>query len=288
MNCIVTGGSGFIGSYLVEALINKNYSVTVIDIVSPPSKFKNKIRFVKSDLLKVKKLNSLVKNHDIVFHFAGVSGINESQVNPLKTAEYNIIATINLLQLCKKHKIKRFIFASTVYVNSEQGSFYKSSKRAAESFIEEYQKKYNLDFTILRFGSIYGIGASKENGIDHILDSAIKKNKIIYNGNRNSIREYIHVKDAATAILKALNKNYVNKHVKITGDKKIPVVQALMTIKKELKFKNKIIFDKNKADEGHYIKSPDTYKIKKSIKIKLKKKIPFQLGVREILENKIK
>ena len=106
-----------------------------------------------------------------------MSGINESMINPLRTAEYNIMGTLRLLKLAKEFGIKRFIFASTVYVNSEQGSFYKSSKRAAEDFIEEYRKKYKLNFTILRFGTVYGERASSENSIDKILKQSFKKKK---------------------------------------------------------------------------------------------------------------
>ena len=93
------------------------------------------------------------------------------------------MGTLRLLKLAKEFGIKRFIFASTVYVNSEQGSFYKSSKRAAEDFIEEYRKKYKLNFTILRFGTVYGERASSENIIDKILNKALKNKKIIYSGN---------------------------------------------------------------------------------------------------------
>ena len=137
MKCLVTGGSGFLGSHLSDELIKQNHRVTIIDKVSPKIRLNKKIRFIKADLLDKNKTELAIKNQDIVFHYGGLSGIDESMVNPLKTAEYNLIGTIRLLELCLKYKIKRFIFASSVYVNSEQGSFYKSSKRAAEDFIEE-------------------------------------------------------------------------------------------------------------------------------------------------------
>ena len=70
---------------------------------------------------------------------------------PHDTVNYNILGTVNLLELCKKYKVKRFVFASSIYVNSKQGGFYRSSKRAAEDYVEEYNQRYNLNFTILRF-----------------------------------------------------------------------------------------------------------------------------------------
>ena len=287
MKCLVTGGLGFLGSYVAEELIKQNHEVTILDKVSPTAKLNRKIKFIKADLLNKKKTELAVKNQDIIFHYGGLSGINESMIDPLKTAGSNIIGTIRLLDLCLKYKIKRFIFASTVYVNSEQGSFYKSSKRAAEDFIEEYKKKYNLEFTILRFGTVYGLRASKENSIDKIIDVALKKKKIIYKGNKKNIREYVNVKDAAKIALKTMNKKYANKYVQITGNKKTSVVKALKIVKKELGFNSKIVFQ-NKKEAGHYVNSPENLKIKKAKKINLRHSTPFNVGIREIIHNKIK
>ena len=287
MKCLVTGGSGFLGSHLAEELIKQNHKVTILDKVSPNIYLNGKIKFIKADLLDKNKTDLAMKNQDIVFHYGGLSGIDESMTNPLKTAEYNILGTIRLLDLCLKFKIKRFIFASTVYVNSEQGSFYKSSKRATEDFIEEYKKKFNLEFTILRFGTVYGFRANKENSIDKIINLGIKKHKIIYSGNRKNIREYINVKDAAKMAIKTMSKKYANKYIQITGSKRTSVTKALKVIKKELAIGSKIIFQ-NKKNEGHYINSPENYKIKKAAKIYLRHSTPFNLGIREIIQNKIK
>tara|TARA_B100001248_G_scaffold252661_1_gene229070 strand:+ start:5485 stop:6348 length:864 start_codon:yes stop_codon:yes gene_type:complete len=287
MKCLVTGGSGFIGSHLVDELIKQNHQITVLDKIFTKNLKNKKIKFVRTNLSNEKQLKKAFKNQDVVFHFGGLSGINESMINPLRTAEYNIMGTIRLLKLAKEFGIKRFIFASTVYVNSEQGSFYKSSKRAAEDFIEEYRKKYKLNFTILRFGTVYGERASSENSIDKILNKALKKKKIIYSGNIKSIREYIHVKDAVKATVKILKKKFMNKYINITGSKKFPVVKALNIIRKELNLNTKIIYE-NKKEEGHYINTPDNLKLKKATKIKIKKSIPFNIGIREIIKTKKK
>ena len=149
------------------------------------------------------------------------------------------------------------------------------------------KKKYNLEFTILRFGTVYGPRASKENNINKIIDVALKKKKIIYKGNKKNIREYINVKDAAKIALKTIHKKYANKHVKITGNKKTSVIKALEIIKKELGFNSKIIYQ-NKNEVGHYINSPENLIIKKAKKINLRHNTPFNIGIREIIQNKIK
>jgi len=285
MNILVTGGSGFLGSHLVDELIKKNHKVTILDKHLPTIKLSKKSRFIKSDLLS-KNLNQAVKNQDIIFHYAGISGIAESMLNPKLTADYNIIGTIRLLELCLKFNVKRFIFASTVYVNSEDGSFYKSSKRAAEDFIQEYNKKYDLEFTILRFGTIYGLRANKENSINNIINTALRKKRVIYAGRKKNIREYINVKDAAKIALKAMSKKYRNRYIKVSGRNKVPVSKALKIIKKEFGFSSRILY-KNKKDVGHYTVSPNNFKIKKDIKINFRQTIPFNIGIREIIKSKL-
>ena len=81
------------------------------------------------------------------------------------SVKLNVLATVQLMELCTKFKIKRFIHASSVYAISKDGGFYRSSKKAAEEYIEEYKNIHNLKFTILRFGSLYGSRSQKNNGL---------------------------------------------------------------------------------------------------------------------------
>ena len=103
--------------------------------------------------------------------------------------------------------MKRFIYASSVYVNSREGGFYGVSKKSAELFVEEYLRAFGLEFTILRYGSLYGPRSNNKNGLRKIISDAIQNNSLTYNGNKDAIREYIHVRDAAKASVKAMEKN---------------------------------------------------------------------------------
>ncbi|SVD95650.1 uncharacterized protein METZ01_LOCUS448504, partial [marine metagenome] len=94
-------------------------------------------------------------------------------------------------------KVQRFIFASTIYVYSNLGGFYRCSKQAAELFVEEFNGCYGLDFTILRYGSLYGARAGDDNGIRRFLLQGFRDGKIVYPGTGDEVREYIHAKDAA-------------------------------------------------------------------------------------------
>ena len=142
---------------------------------------------------------------------------------------------------------------------SELGSFYRVSKQACEKIIEEYQKAFGLNYTILRYGSLYGPRSNNANAIYNFLYQAINSNKIIRKGNGNEIREYIHVKDAARLSVKALDKKYANKHLIITGNQSIKIKDLLIMINEMFDKKLEIEF-KFENNSHHYDITPYNYK----------------------------
>ena len=152
MKILVIGGSGFIGTHLVNCLNEEGHDVTVYDLKKSKNISANQ-KYIIGNILDEEKLDDAIKNVEYVYLFASIADIEVASENPSKTAKINIIGTINTLESCKKHKIKKIIFASSVYVYSRQGGFYRCSKQSAEIFIEEYYKAYNLNYTIFRYGS---------------------------------------------------------------------------------------------------------------------------------------
>ena len=164
-----------------------------------------------------------VQNHDVIFNFAALSDIEESIQNPISAADINIIGNINIALACIKYKVKKLIFASTIYVHSNQGGFYKVSKQSSELFLEEFSKRFQLKYTTLRFGTIYGKSSSIKNGLKRVIYSALKNKKLEYLGSHRAQRRYLHVSDAIKACIKIINKRYDNKNILITGKKIIKV-----------------------------------------------------------------
>jgi UDP-glucose 4-epimerase len=281
---LVIGGSGFVGSHVADALSNNGYLVTIFDNKKSKWLKKNQKMILGSINNKV-KVFSAIRKKDYVFNFAAVSDILYASKNPHETVQVNISGTINILEGCKKYKIKRFIQASSIYVNSIEGGYYKCSKKAAEDYIEEFEKKNKVNYTILRFGSLYGPRADKNNGIYKIISSAVVKNKIIYYGNIKAARSYIHVEDAAEACVKILKKNFINEYIILTGPKEIKLRYFLHQLSKKLGIK-KVLF-LNKKETGHYVKTPNTFKPKVGIKYN---KIKYKNFFNEIiyLTNKLK
>lgn len=141
MKILVTGGAGFIGSHVADALSDAAHEVTVFDI-KPSPYLRDDQQEVVGDLMDMEFMRRVVGDNQVVFHLAGIADIDECKVNPIETARINILGTVQLLEICKDMKVKRFIFASSAYVYSNSGSFYRSSKPACESFIENYADLY--------------------------------------------------------------------------------------------------------------------------------------------------
>jgi UDP-glucose 4-epimerase len=117
----------------------------------------------------------------------------------------------------RAHGVRRFLFASTAYVYSREGGFYRCSKQACESYIEEYARTFGLGYTVIRYGSLYGPRADASNGVYRLLRMAMTEGRIAYSGAPDDIREYIHVEDAATLSADVLDATYEGQHVTLTG-----------------------------------------------------------------------
>lgn len=284
MKITVTGGSGFVGSHIADQFSKNGHEVTIFDKKESLWLRKDQ-KIIIGDLQNESNLKKAIYNANVVCHFAALSDIEDALNKPIETVNENILGTVKVLELCCKYKIKKFIHASSVYANSSEGGFYGSSKRASEDYIEEYSKRYGLDYTILRFGTIYGERSNITNGVTRIIINAIKTGKVVYFGNKESVREYVHVLDVAKACIQMLENKFKNKHVVLTGDKPIKVMDFLKSLVKIMKISNKIEFGDRKF--GHYIKTPYSYKFKTGEKFALNSSINFNKGLNKLV-NKLK
>ena len=255
---LVTGGSGFIGSHVADTLEEEGYQVVLFDTVPSEYKSQSQEEFI-GDILIPGEIEKAMEGCDLVYHFAAQADIRASSDIPTRTIMANIIGTQNVLEAARKHEVKRFMFASTIYVYSELGSFYRVSKQACEKIIEEYQREFDLDYTILRYGSLYGSRANEFNFIANSILQALKNKKIVRRGDGEEIREYIHVKDAARLSLDAIDDKFRNKHLIITGHQQIKVKDLLIMIKEI--FGGEIEIEFGQEEElHHYEITPYNYK----------------------------
>ena len=177
-----------------------------------------------------------------------------------KTKRRFRIGNLNVLEACKQvGTIDRFIYASSAYALSNDGSFYGISKNSSERLTEEYYNKFGLKYTVIRYGSLYGSRASHNNYIYNLLRNAIINGELNYKGDGQDLREYIHAADSAKLSVDILeDKQYENKYIILTGVERLKRIDLLTMINEIMQNQLKIkkISDNNM---GHYKITPYSY-----------------------------
>ena len=275
MKVIVFGGSGFLGSHVADALDDAGHDVTIYDLKRSPYLRKSQ-KMIVGDCLDEQKVLSAVKGKEVVYNFSGIADIEEACRSPFNTIKTNIIGNTIILEASVKTKVKRFVFASSMYVYSKYGSFYRSSKQSCELLIENYSEAYGLPYTILRYGSLYGPRADERNFIYRIIKQAFIENKISRHGDGEELREYIHVHDAARGSVEILAKEFANQNVIISGNQQMRIRDFLYMIKEMFDNKIKIEFLPARNNPGHYEITPYTFAPK--IGKKLTNRLYFDLN----------
>ena len=255
---VVVGGSGFIGSHVADHLSKAGYQVTIYDKTDSQWLMPDQL-MVTGDIQDSDKLNDVISGAEIVYNFAALADINQALDQPIETVNVNILGNLSIMEACRMHGIKRFIYASTVYVHSREGGFYRCSKQASEAYVEEYQKIYGLDYTILRYGSLYGPRSDETNGLYRIVKLALETSEVSYKGGADSMREYIHVDDAARASVVAANDEFKNQSIVLTGQEPMKVIDMLKMLSEILGLPLEEARIINDQYEGHYVTTPYSY-----------------------------
>jgi len=245
---LVTGGAGFIGSHLVDRLIEEGYAVMVLDNLSRGSleNINAKADFEKIDVTSKKFLELMKKiTPDIIFHLAAQSDIGQSLKNSRKDIAVNFLATQTLLEQAKVLKIKKIIFASSAAVYAESKklpvdeenikepiSLYGASKLLSEYLLQNYHKIRGLPYTSLRFANVYGPkqDTSAEGGVVAIfIDKILRNNQVTIFGDGMQTRDFIYVSDIVEACLLSLSN-------KVTGEFNIGTTQetSILSLYKKL------------------------------------------------------
>jgi UDP-glucose 4-epimerase len=261
MKVIVTGAAGFIGSHVCERLAKekKIKQITAVDhlkdgkLVNLNYVLKSKkVKFIKCDIRNRKKISKIITKHDAVIHLAALSDIVPSIENPRDYLETNINGTLNILELMRKKKIKKIIYAGSSSCYGIPSKFptredelidtrypYSFSKYIGEQMIHHWSEVYNINYISLRLFNVYGT-RSRTNGaygaaLGVFLKQKLEKKPFTVVGDGNQKRDFINVKDVADAFYKALiskknNQIYnigygkpfsINKMLEIIGGTKI-------------------------------------------------------------------
>ena len=255
---IVFGGSGFVGSHTADSLTERGYDVTIFDL-KESLYLKDSQKMIIGDILNYNDVLKSISGHKFVYNFSGISDIDECHNNPLETIKYNILGNANVIKASIEKKALKYMFASSAYVTSSSGSFYRISKLSSEQIIEEFSKEFKISYVLLRYGSLYGERSDRRNSIYRIIEEALCTNKIEYYGDGGETREFIHVKDAADLSVDALDNKYNGEVLLLSSDEAMKYKELLETVNEILDKKVKIVI-KPSTEETHYRMSPYSFK----------------------------
>ncbi|MBQ4178490.1 MAG: SDR family NAD(P)-dependent oxidoreductase [Elusimicrobia bacterium] len=269
MKILVTGGAGFIGSNIVDALIEKKHKVVIVDNLATGN-IKNvnkKAKFYKVSVCDKKKIDDIFKKEkiDIVIHHAAQLDVRKSVADPCFDADVNIKGTLNILEACKNTKVKKIIFASsggTIYGECgakapDEKAFanplspYGVAKLSVEHYIKAYSALFGLKYTVLRYANVYGPrqDANGEAGVVAIFIGKMTANKEVFIfGDGKQLRDYVYVKDVVSANIKSLTKGN-NEVINIGTNKTTSVTKLAAELSKIIGYEKKPVFKPKRKGE---------------------------------------
>lgn len=281
---LIFGGAGFIGSYVVDELLCRNYDVVVADIKE--EKYHHDVKFVKCDITNRQDIeNALTRDIDIVYNFAGYANLDHAAKDPVPTIELNILGNLYIIdEIRKKRNVERYVYASSAYAMNDKGSFYGISKLASEKLVEEYYHKYDIKYTILRYGSVYSERNFDNNYIYSLVRNVVETHKIVHEGDGNEIREYIHAADVAKMAVQVIeSEEYIGQYIILTGVERMRRIELFEMIK-EILGEDVEIELKNTGYANHYKYSPYALQAKMSRKMVSNSYIDIGQGLLECIK----
>ena len=264
MNILVTGGSGFIGSRLVDLLFRQGHNVTVLDyhmspyllqMITSAQNFNNRLNYMPGSITDAPKCREACEGQNVVYHLAALKSVPESIEIPLQYNNVNINGTVNMLEAAKNAKVNRFVFASSsaIYGNQEThlpimetlkprpSSPYAVTKLAGESYCRAYSYTHGLRTVALRFFNVYGPGQAPNDPyagvISKFIDSILKGERPKIFGDGKQTRDFVYVDDVVLALAHTINPAFrLNnfEEFNIGSGRGNSLLQTLDIIKKQL------------------------------------------------------
>jgi UDP-glucose 4-epimerase len=241
MVILVTGGSGFIGSHIVDKLLEKGFDVRVFDLAKP---HRDDVEWFKSDLLNKEDLLKAFRDVTHVFHLGAIADVNVALSNPELCVKVNEIGTLNVLQAAQSFEVERIILASTTWVYGRTEGIvteetpipppdhiYTASKIAQEHLLISWNKHYGLPYTILRYDIPYGPRMRSNMAIATFVRKAMKKEPITVFGDGKQGRCFIYVEDLAEGNVSALRDQAKNQVINLAGKEFITIIQVIEELK---------------------------------------------------------
>lgn len=279
MKILITGGSGFIGSHLVDVLLEQNHEVLIYDKEVP--RFNQKCSSVIADTGNLEQLVSESKGIDYIYHLAAEANVNIFFNNPLYSNINTSHNTLNVLECARRNNIKRVLLASTEWIyGSVEGDekdfiteetpyaqnpdhLYTSAKIAAELFCKNYETLYGVNYTIMRYGIPFGERARDATVTPIFINKILAGGEISIHGDGSQTRQFVYVGDLARGNAACLKPEAENRIFNINGREKISVLGIVRTLEEILGKKANIKFSEDRKGnyKGRFISSEKAERI---------------------------
>jgi UDP-glucose 4-epimerase len=295
MRIAVTGGSGFIGSHVVDRLIGAGHTVIVID-TRPPHR--PDVTYRQVDLSDLGGIVGATRDVDVVFHLAAVSNVNDAYKHPVGTIRINVTGTVNVFEAGRRNGVQRTVLASTVWVYAgahgdapldedapfhlpSAGHIYTSSKIASELIAHNYNELYDTSFTILRYGIPFGPRMREQLVIPRFVRMALDGDPITVHGDGSQFRNYVYVEDLADAHVLALSDEAENEVFNLEGAEPVTIRRVTEAIRDSLGIPMTVQF--GEARPGDYA-GKEVSGEKASRVLGWKPVTPFEEGMRRYVD----
>lgn len=289
MKILITGGSGFIGSHIIDVLLELGHEVTIYDLEAP--RFGQKCNYVAGDVNDLEKIITATKGFDAIYHLAAEANVNRFYEKPLYSNMNTSNSTLSVLECARQNNVGRVLLASTEWIygtvkiekrTQEEGGghkivplsasfpiteetpyaqnpdhLYTSSKISAELFCRNYKSLYGVNYTIMRYGIPFGARARPETVTPIFINKILKGEEITIHGDGSQTRQFIYVKDLAKGNAACLNPKAENEIFNLNGWKKIRVIDIVTTLEEIIGKKAKVTFveDRKGNFKGRFISS---------------------------------
>ena len=292
MKVLVTGGSGFIGSHVVDKLRDKGIEVRVFDMIFPT--FREDIEYYQGSLLNLDALRMSMNGVDAVLHLAAIADVHFVFAEPHYSEAINVRGSINVLEAARKAKIRRVIYGSTTWIYSETepmhvdettplhapSHLYTATKMASEFYCKTYSKLYDLEVVILRYGIPYGPRARDAAVIPIFVRKALNGEPLTIAGDGSQFRKFVYVEDLAEGNVLALKSIAKNKTYNLDGKEKVTIKQIAETIQKIV---GNVKIEYMPARPGDFSGKEVSSKLAKK-ELDWEPKVSFEEGVRRYIE----